>query len=365
MDRQKYLKYKKKYLQLKNDIDGGQHVKISFSSIECNENYENDMNNESYIKCSLKEPKIGTDVYKDINGSWYGDYSIFSEYSGNFLKDDEYILHVNNYGFWDGNDYYGITGDNGDVSQNVNLTYHEQTNQEYGDRFRWFDATSYIGYKFKNNEEAIKKIFNDEHNWEFSNGYGDGFCSLYAFFLLHNKISKDEIIFPIIEENEFNTKIKFNELKIKKTKIFADEYLIPLFNEIYNLNMEKNIELTTKNNKTYYLWSKNLQHSLDNFHNLNIQYISDDIFLYLSLIYNVNIIFIPFVKEEDKFNPPMLYSEGKLIMADGRMDTIRKILLKFNNYIILLYDNHYYPIDNQNDIIKYQTLLYLFSTIAL
>ena len=358
MNKEKYLKYKKKYLQLKNNIEGGQHVKISFDETKC----END--GES-IRCSLKGPKINEKRYKDINGTWIGDYNAETYYEGAFISDEEKEpKQVNKYGFWEGKDYYGILDDE-NLSQYTLLVYNKKTNQQYGDRFKWFDADSYIHYKFNNNNK-IKDFFNRTSNWEFSNGYGDGFCSLYAFFLLYNKIGNIQIEFPIIQGNEVSKETDIDLLKKEKTTIFVKVYLIPLFTNIFNSGIKESneieIDINTERKKFF---DSRLQTILFQILNLNIRYISDDIFLYLSVIFNVNIIFIPFLKEEDKFNPPILYSEGNLIMGNARMDTVRKQLLKFDNYIILLYDGHYYPIDNPSDIVKYETLLNLFINIKI
>ena len=270
MYKNKYLKYKKKYLELKNNMVGNGHGIWEFDEIKFlpfKDDYKKDdiieeegtMFDIKFTDYNIKHKSIG-----NITGRWKGRYISDDTYKGQYTEDGESWKETNEIGMWSDNNktYYGIYNNNN--VKNINV-YEPKDGDNFTSRFIWYDIESYLKKIILNNNPNIIKIkkylnenFETDKGWEISEGYGDGYCSIYAFFLGLAKISKESINFPKIT---INSKVG----KKDKTKIFVENYIKPLFDKIIDcyktkiVDVEIQITLNNTNSDVFYNRLKNME----------------------------------------------------------------------------------------------------------
>ena len=401
MYKYKYLKYKKKYIELKNNMNGNGIIRWAFDEVKFNTNTDETvkgtMSNGFFNECNIDNINNNDYCNKDetyignIKGTWIGEYKNDYDYEGKYYKDDtkSIPIDVNKIGMWqdDQKIYYGIYNNN---INNINQ-YEKKDNDQFCSRFQWYGSESYLDVIIpKQDTDTDKKIkilfnanFNKDKGWEFSQGYGDGFCGIYAFFLGFSKISKKTITFPTINIDDNDS------VKNTKTNTFIIEYIEPLFKEIFD-NMQSDIcvddigieitiqtrtaentndicnnipnnEIDAYHNKVIFINKNNISDNINciNYaiHNNIIGTIGCNIFNYISKLYNVNIIILS-INAKTQFNI-ICYSQPSIDITNTQYSQNARIniLLKYNTIIIYIANDHYFVFDNEKTIEKFNFLI--------
>ena len=396
MYKKKYLKYKKKYLELKENMVGNGHSiyqldsEPGFWKHTDTKKWTGEMKGQ-FIKDT--SDTITAPMPLEFDGVWngsYTDYNEVDEFKGTYTKKGENTeIKINKIGVWDNRDltYYGIYNDK--VKKSIN-NYIKKNNDHFSSRFKWYTYDSYLQEVIHNKNEYLQ-TFNDNfgiyNGWRFAQGYGDGLCSMYAFLLGIEKISKINYNYPTIMDNDENE-------KNIKTNLFATETILPIFEEIFdnyknhvmkNKSKDVTINITLNSGKinkpdvTKYdnIIEKNGKYELNIFNKCDndkklkndkdaLEYcivnnfilsIDDNIYHYLSIINNINILVfrISFMVIDPRFyfceNKEHGYKYSNRSLKEKEIIFLRR-------YTMIIYTDgdHYYVMDNNNDITKYKFL---------
>ena len=401
---QKYLKYKEKYINLKNQ-HGGDLIHITSEGWDkgnykidkinnLKRNYIGKMNNGIISVNFSKDKEINPNgewdfIVEDIkpNNSHSG-YKESVKYKGNYKSTDvKSPTDFEIIGNWDkeGKEFYGISKD--DDSKNIkleetpqnlndiknNLAYKlipffnllinedqeshknilEKRKLEGNDDYDYNDPNSYIYYKniYIKRYENIKKIFSD-NDW--------------AMFKINDDFTDEDIAKYYENKIKFSSKIIYDYYIKSGETYYLDMNDDALKKYIIDNPLNKNTKIDLKNEmKIYYHIFLQNELNINNFSRINInkiKKIKKKIINYGD-IYNLmdhNIYFI--IKKEKEYNNSGHYYNINLVNKINKKEELlkKKIIFiyqdnddEYNKHI----EKDFYSIYHYNDIFKYSFLM--------
>ena len=360
----KYIKYKNKYLNLKNNIKGGLSSEAKYTGVWIDGKW-NDSHTEYIGKYILNH--INSHIFDGIwNGEWNSDQN---EYTGEFKgvctvdnkKYKDCYFRGKWFGDWENKSFTGIYYNN----LNLGMEYNIANDKEnlYKHNFNWFTLNSYISNFYYNDQFFLNTYFSDS-GWYISDGIENGYCAIYAVYIsLHANNILTTIIFPKKTNND-----SLNKANEKK---WYDEYTITLFVNIINKYKELCITNECPSIDTLYyigetqspplnLWSEqDILREKENMYISGIGTIGEEIYYYIAAIYDINIITISSLSVNIYLYDGLVYDQF------NNDDKYKKnILNKFNkktNIFIFVPSPyaHYYTLYNINKQTEINTIIQL------
>ena len=347
----KYLKYKQKYLELKNKNKGGTHINWEYEEIKgdwnkpINDEWDGEMKNVKYSD-QLNNEKY----YEKIDGKWKGkykdeNYDIYNESKDNDKK-------INKYGIWDNQKYYGVDNNNKTkiTIDNDNATI-----------FKWHKLYDFIQDGHIN--EKLKNNF--DNSWLISYGFNDSFGCIYSFLLYISLTIDTTIVFPKdnkLEKQEFLTDVIkplfFKIIDYYEINYFKNNSLKKKFQDVDITlkkldNSKETFKLCGENIKENYLALQICRDKIDNIEYDEYSLINSDILNNFSVIFNINILFF----YQDNY---LLFTPEKNIIKNKIDKESKKELLKRDTVVIIHDNSKYFVLFNNDDIVKYETLKKIF-----
>ena len=314
----KYLKYKQKYIDLKNNKYGGEHI---------------------YIK-NIKKNGNWTNINKTYTGKIDGDIIIDSHIEKKIVKD----------GIWNGNwnpeknHYTGLFTDIDNNSQQVDIIGKWQGSPNFDEVFYGICENKKPKKKPKNLEELDDIHFKENEKYSLNSFIALNNLKTHDFFKKFKLGEYDNDYWTIKRLNYFdNQNDNFNKLKTKLKPIIKNQD--EMGNEIPFSDAEFDDIVYTQVISSIFCY----------FEFYRLQYgphlLIDQIF-YKYFISN-DVSFYDIFKKLEETYIYLVYDEKKGHVGNLKPDNADE-LLKKKIYIIYIDDvGKYYMLDNYNDIVKY------------